>query len=395
MAIQPSSTDLPPDEQKSPAHSGKDVVVFHDYFAIRGGGERLVLDMVGGLRAALVFGYRTADTYARDAFPPDVADLGLPAFFRRSGLRPLALASAFSRQRARAARYGTRIYSGVAAPFAAPPESAGGRNVFYCHTPPRFLFDQRQHFLSRLPAPLRWPARIVLGIFANRYRRAVARMHVIVTNSENTRERIRHYLGRDSTVVYPPIDVGRFAFEGQGDYYLSTARLTALKRVDRIVDAFIAMPDKKLVVASGGEELDALRKRAKGAANITFCGWSEDDELVRLLGNAIATIYVPVEEDFGMSPVESMAAGKPVIGVAEGGLVETIVPDETGILLSPGFRTIDLADAVRALTPARALEMRAACEARARMFSRDKFLARLREVLAAIARKPAGKSGRG
>ncbi len=389
MEIRTSSQQLPTHgPQPEPSDCG-DVAVFHDYFAIRGGGERLVLDMVKELCTTLTFGYRTAETYPEEAFPADFTDLNLPKWCRRPGLRPLALAVAFRLRRRMAARHRIRVFSGIAAPFAAPPKSSGGRNVFYCHTPPRFLFDQRLHFLSRLPPLMRPPARLVFGIFANRYRRAVARMHVILTNSENTRARIHRYLGRDSIVVYPPIDTKRFIFKGQGDYYLSMARLTALKRVDRIVDAFCAMPDKKLIIASGGEELDALRKRANGADNISFLSWSADDELARLVGNALATIYVPIDEDFGMSPVESMAAGKPVIGVAEGGLVESIVPGETGVLLKPEFTPEDLANAVRAMTPDRAAKMRPACEARAAFFARDRFISRLKAILSETAEEPA------
>ena len=109
-----------------------------------------------------------------------------------------------------------------------------------------------------------------------------------------------------------------------------------------------------------------------------FAGWTSDAELLDLIGNAIATIYVPMDEDFGMSPVESMAAGKPVIGVAEGGLVETIVEGETGTLLPPGFGPQAIVEAVTALTPQRALEMRAACTARAAQFDEKAFVAGMR-----------------
>lgn len=358
-----------------------DTIICHDYFSIRGGGERLVLDLARGVHATLTYGYRTADSYDDAAFPSAHHNLSLPVSLRRSGARPIALAVAFWRARHMMKPYKTRIYSGVAAPFAAPKKSRTGRNIYYCHTPPRFLFDQRDHFVNGLPTVLRMIAKPVLWAFEKGYRRAVARMDIIATNSENTQQRIRHFLGRESVVVYPPVDTEGFRYAGDGNYFLSTARLTRLKRVDLIVRAFLLMPEKKVIIVSGGEELEKLKEIAAGAPNIVFRGWVDDDELRHLVGNATATIYLPIQEDFGMSPVESMAAGKPVIGVAEGGLLETIVPDETGILLAKEFYEADIVAAVRSLSGKRAQEMRSACERRAADFSQHKFFAKIKSLI--------------
>jgi glycosyltransferase involved in cell wall biosynthesis len=149
--------------------------------------------------------------------------------------------------------------------------------------------------------------------------------------------------------------------------------LDPLKRVDRIIDAFLRMPDKHLIVVSGGCDEPRLRKRAGNAPNITFTGWISDEHLFRLLGECIATVYIPVNEDFGISPVESMAAGKPVIGVREGGLCETIVDGSTGWLLDPQLAIDDVVAAVGACTVERAVAMREACEQRSRLFTEEVF----------------------
>lgn len=357
------------------------IALFHDYFAIRGGGERLVLTLAEALDAELVYGYRTSETFDAVMFPPMVRDLSLPEILRRPGLRPLSLARRFARERAWASRRTVRIFSGVAAPMAAPEKRPGTCNIFYCHTPPRFLFDQRAHFIGALSPARRVAARPALAAFERTYRRAVSRMDVIVANSATTQARIRAFLGRESVIVHPPCDTDRFVWRGQGDYYLSTARLDPLKRVDRAVAAFREMPDKKLVVVSGGPELPALQRLAGDATNIDIRGWVGEEELSSLVGNAIATIYLATDEDFGMSPVESMAAGKPVIGVAEGGLLETVIPGATGVLLSAGAAVPDLVEAVNGMTPLRASEMRAACEARAAQFSRAKFVDAMKGVI--------------
>ena len=356
-------------------------IVIHDYFAVRGGGERLVLTLAEALGAALMHGYRESETYEPEMFPVGAIDLRLPMMLRNSGVRTAALSLRFAAMRRKTANYRTRIFSGTSAPFAAPSKGVGGRNIYYCHTPPRFLYDQREHFAHLTAGPAAPLKKLALARYQAGYLAAVDRMDVILANSKNIQARIARYLGRDSLVVYPPCDTGRFSYRGQGDYYLSTARVSGLKRVGAIVEAFLGMPDRRLVVASGGDELSALRARARGVDNISFLGWVDDVTLQRLMGEAIATLYGPVDEDFGISPVESMAAGKPVIGVAEGGLKETIIDGETGFLLPPGYRPDDIAAAVRELTPQRAAAMREACERRAEDFSVARFVDAMRDVV--------------
>jgi len=359
-------------------------VILHDYFAIRGGGERLVLSLADDLGAALAYGYRTDDTYERGYFPAVQRNLNISPLWRRSGLRAVALATAFSGIREWAAKFPVRIYSGVTAPFAAPVAGNNGVNIFYCHTPPRFLFDQRSYFEAQQHPVGRLLSRPVLSRYEKAFRLALDRMDHIVTNSENTQKRIEKYLKRKSTIIYPPCDTDKFSWLSQGDYYLSTARLTGLKRVDKIIEAFLQMPDKRLVVVSGGDEFEKLRKKADGARNIEFLGFVSEDQLREVVGRAIATIYIPCDEDFGMSPVESMAAGKPVIGVAEGGLLETVVPGETGFLVPAAFSINDIIEAVHSLTPEVAGAMRDNCETRAQLFSREKFLARMRALVSEL-----------
>ena len=337
-----------------------------------------MLTAANALGARLVYGFRSDESYDANAFPVDTVELNTPKFLRNSSVRQVVLALQFKAARRMLESYPVRMFSGAAAPFAAE-QKPGARNIYYCHTPPRFLYDQRQLFSGAVEQTL--AGKFALSWYQREYEAAIGRMDVIVANSETVKERIRTYLGQDAQVVYPPCDLPSFQWRQQGSYYLSTARLSKLKRVDRIVEAFRRLPDRQLVVASSGEELDTLRKLAADAPNITFLGWVGESEMRKLIGEAIATVYVPVDEDFGMSPVESMAAGKPVIGVAEGGLRETIVDGETGILLPPGFTADDLARAADALTPEKALSMRRACEARAELFSQERFITGISRIL--------------
>ena len=187
-------------------------------------------------------------------------------------------------------------------------------------------------------------------------------------------KRLDEQLGIKSNVVYPPVNIEKYKWNSQNNYYLSLGRLEPNKRVDRIVQAFINMPDKRLIVASGGSQIQKLKRMAAGSENISFINWSSEVDLVELIGNAIACIYIPQDEDFGMSAVESMSAGKPIIGVAEGGLLETVIDNHTGFLLSPNPTVEEICAAVKRMCPSVSLAMRSFCEARALKFSEERFV---------------------
>ena len=147
-----------------------------------------------------------------------------------------------------------------------------------------------------------------------------------------------------------------------------------------MVKAFLDMPEKKLKVISGGPDMPKIKKLAQGAKNVQMLGWVDERMLVELVGRCVATIYIPRDEDFGMAPIESMAAGKPVIGVAEGGLLETVVDGETGILIKADPSPEDVIKAVQKMRPKRAKDMREAFERRAKLFDKDVFINKIQEV---------------
>lgn len=362
--------------------SPNSVAIVHDLFRIRGGGERLILALANGMADALCFGYDTEEGFnPHELFNGRVYDLdaqGGPI-----GYRTFKLMHAFRYRTTFLRDYHTVIYSGILSPVAIANHTEGV-NILYCHTPPRFAYDKYEAHLALL-APWKRPLmQAYVPVVKRLYEPAVSKMDLVIANSEHVRARIKQYLGCDAKVAHPPIDTSRFSWKGQGDYYLSTGRMDPLKRIDVVINAFKKMPDKKLVVASGGTELEKMKALAEGAPNITFTGWLSEEGLLDLVGNCIATIYIPQDEDFGMSPVESMAAGKPVIGVNEGGMPETQIPGQTGYLLPPAPTPEDLIQTVEKLTPKTALDMRETCEARAKEFDESIFLARMKELVASV-----------
>ncbi len=354
-------------------------MVLHDYFLQPEGGGRLALVLAQGLGMDLACGFAApGHPFFAEPFPGRITELGvrtrLPLAMQWSLARAFTSRTEFLRGRDLA------VYSGSYAPLAV---LAGGarRNVCYCHTPPRFLYDRRDDFLRAVPAPVRPLLRAFCAWLRPRYEAAMARMDRIVANSANVRRRIQDFLGLDAEVVHPPCDVVGFRWTGDEGFFLSAARLDHLKRVDLVVQAFAVLPEQRLVVVSGGPDLGRLHHAAAGLGNVEVRGVVSEAELRDLMGRCRATVYVPKDEDFGMTPVESMAAGKPVIGVAQGGLLETVLPGETGTLLEPDFTPAHIAQAALRLTPDRAAAMRPACEARALEFAEPVFLERMRAVL--------------
>lgn len=370
--------------------SGRGVVLY-DFLLCRGGAESVALSLARGFRDTdLCVAFRNAADFG----DPELAgvtchELAHPPMFNVRGWRSIIGLRTFQRRAAFLAEYDWVIFSGSNAP-AAVRHRPTGRNIYYCHTVPRLAYDLHDWYRERMP---RWqrPGFIALtGYVRRRYEAALARMDRVVANSANVQARLHRHLGIASEVLHPPCDTTGYGWCGDGEYYVSTARLEPYKRVDVIVEAFRRMPDRRLVVTSGGSDEPRLRRLADGCDNIRFTGWLSTAELQELVGGALATIYIPRDEDFGMSPVESMAAGKPVIGVAEGGVRETVVDGETGILVPPEPDAGTLASAVEQLSLTDARAMRSACEHRAEAFGRERFLNRMREIIDSTAPRPSG-----
>ncbi|GGB67976.1 glycosyltransferase [Henriciella pelagia] len=209
----------------------------------------------------------------------------------------------------------------------------GSFHLCYCHSPMRYIWDQYHHY----HASAGWPAKILFPGIAHRLRTwdvaSAARVDRFVANSNFVAKRIEKFYRRESDVIFPPVAVDEFSAvtpdEG-ADYFLAAGELVGYKRFDLVVDAFNEL-GLKLIIVGDGEERAALEKKARD--NITFLGRVPFAELKRHFASCKALIF-PGEEDFGMIPVEVMAAGKPVIAYGRGGALDTVVPGVSGILVN-------------------------------------------------------------
>ncbi|MBI3956775.1 MAG: glycosyltransferase [Candidatus Kerfeldbacteria bacterium] len=251
-------------------------------------------------------------------------------------------------------------------------------HICYCHSPTRYLWSDTHQYIDALPYN-RMIKRAILMLFPYLRqwdRLAADRVDHFIANSKTVQNRIRKYYHRDSTIIYPPVDVDAFSVSDDVEkYFLTGGRLVAYKRYDLTIQAFNRLGLPLLVFGAGPEE---KRLRAMAKNTITFLGRVDDRRLRRLMSRAMAFIH-PQEEDFGITPVESMAAGRPVIAYGKGGALETVRPGVTGVFFEEQSWEA-LADAVLRFRHADFNPV--VIQARAAEFGRPQFAARIRHFLA-------------
>lgn len=204
------------------------------------------------------------------------------------------------------------------------------QHICYCHTTTRYLWDDQEEYIGNLPE-----AKIVkyfLPRFLSKLQNwdfsKAQEVNHFIANSHFIARKIKQHYKKDSIVIHPPIKVKEFSLADKvEDYYLIVSRLRPYKKVDLAVKAFnnLKLP---LKIIGGGSELKKLKKMAH--SNIEFLGEVSDQERNYYLSRCKAFIY-PQVEDFGISALEAMASGRPVIAYKAGGALETVVEGKTGV----------------------------------------------------------------
>ena len=203
-------------------------------------------------------------------------------------------------------------------------------HISYCHTPTRYLWTDTHEYIEDLKHNK------LIKMFLPRLihklrlwdKMSVDRVDHFIANSGTVKKRIHKYYRRDSDVIYPPVDINTFFVSHEiGDYFVGGGRLVSYKRFDLLIKAFnrLGWP---LKIYGTGPQMEELKQMAK--SNIQFLGRISDEEKARLLSKARAFIH-PQVEDLGITPIEAMAAGRPVIAYPVGGVTETVIPGQTGV----------------------------------------------------------------
>lgn len=205
---------------------------------------------------------------------------------------------------------------------------SGALHVCYCFTPMRYVWDlYDEYFGPRAGLATRLLMPPVAAALRRWDRRTAAGVRHFVAISRFVADRIRRAYGRQADVIYPPVDVSRFRVEeSAGDFYLAVSALTPYKRVDLAVEAANRLGRRLVIVGTGPEE---ARLRALAGPTVELLGWRDDAETAELYARCRALLF-PAIEDFGITPLEAMAAGRPVIALGQGGALETVVPPGGG-----------------------------------------------------------------
>lgn len=233
-------------------------------------------------------------------------------------------------------------------------------NLWYVYSPIRELYDLNKYIRENI-VPSVYLGDINKYIFDawvgyHKILNKIDLKHVqkIVCISKNVQGRVKKYLNRDSEVIYPPTQTEKYDYRnppaGKGGFWLSVNRLMAHKRVDMQLKAFSKMPDEKLIIVGSYEDSAHFLAYAEYCQkikpeNVEIKSWISEKELLDLYSGCKGFITTAIDEDYGMTPVEAMASGKPVIAPNEGGYKETIINGETGILID-NINEEELAEAV-------------------------------------------------
>ncbi len=218
----------------------------------------------------------------------------------------------------------------ISSGFATGVRVPHGLHLSYCLTPPRFLWGY-QDYLEREPMAA-WQRALLPPVLAGLRawdHRTARRVDHFLTTAIEVQRRIRDIYGRSATIIHPPVDTDRFQIgDGPGDYLLVVGRLVPYRRIDLAVAACnqLELPLKIVGQGRAREGLEAL-----AGPTVEFLGWRSDEETARLIEGCRALIF-PGLEDFGITPLEAQAAGRPVVAYAAGGSLETVVDGETGVL---------------------------------------------------------------
>ncbi|MDE1870841.1 MAG: glycosyltransferase [Candidatus Micrarchaeota archaeon] len=311
----------------------------------RGGAEKVILKIAQKYDATIyTLGYNPKGTFE------EFKDIDI-RIFRKSK----TVSSIFPKRVSNALHYGYSFYNlkvkedyDVINAHMSPSEWVRNRNprvLWYCHTPPRELYDDAVANIRRKSVQ----EKVLYSSFARVYssieRRILNNVEAIATNSDNTKKRIRSALHKDSVVINPGIDFRRFTDRGNGRYFIYPSRFAEQKRQEYAIEAFSMFQrnrrfkDYKLVLAGSLSSRYAdfskyyERLRSMKARNVVFRTNPTDSELADLYSRSTGVLFTAVNEDYGIVPLEAMASRKPVISVNEGGPRETIVDGKTGFLV--------------------------------------------------------------
>ena len=363
------------------------VAIIHDWLIVRAGAERV-------LEQILVC-YPQADLFSVvDFLPPGERGFILNKPVRTSFIQNLPFARTKYRQYLSLMPLAVEQFdlSGYDLVISSSHAVAKGvitgpdqLHISYVHSPMRYAWDLQHQYLrdSGLDrGAMGWAAKWLLHKMRLWDVRTANGVDCFIANSGFIKRRIWKTYRRDAVVIYPPVDVAKFALgENKEDFFLAASRLVPYKRMDLIAEAFTAMPDRRLVIIGDGPEMNKVR--AKAGPNVSVLGYQRDEVLRDHMQRAKAFLFA-AEEDFGIVPLEAQACGTPVIAYAKGGALESVrgLADEhpTGVFFKEQSVPAIMA-AVRSFEEEGDRIVPAACRDNATRFAPERFRAEFKSCV--------------
>ena len=218
-------------------------------------------------------------------------------------------------------------------------------HICYCHSPMRYLWDMYHEYFRKSNPVIRFFMKQLIPGLRLWDVTSSNLVDFFISNSSYVAKRIKRYYNRDAAVVFPPVNIEKFlsAKREPKDFYLFFGQFTGYKRADLAIEACIASGKKLIIAGAGASRADEQKYSKTGL--VSFKGRVSDSELLELYASAKALLF-PGIEDFGIIPVEAQASGCPVIAFRQGGAVETVKENVTGIFFDEQ-NTASLADAIR------------------------------------------------
>ncbi|MFH1545927.1 MAG: glycosyltransferase [Patescibacteria group bacterium] len=358
------------------------IAIVHEYLTRMGGAEKVAKVLSDLFPSARIFTLLYDEKNCGKFFPPWKVETSalqnFPKFLRR---RPKFLLPFI---RTAVERWDFRDYDLVISSSSAFAHGIvtplHTRNICYCHSPARFLWDYSQEYLqeNKITGIKKLFVNSLLKDLRIWNQLSAKRVDRFLANSATVQKRIQKYYRTTAEVVHPPVEVSKIRMSGHHEnYFLIVSQLTNYKRIDLAISVFNKLR-RRLVVVGDGPQRDFLESIS--GDTIEFLGWRSDAEIAELLKNCRGFIF-PGEDDFGIAPVEAMAAGKPVLAFGRGGATETVIPKQTGILFysqTPESLEAGLAELFaneKKFQPAK-------IRAHAKKFAREEFENKIQKVVA-------------
>ncbi len=352
------------------------VAIVHDWLTIYGGSEAIVRILHGMFPQAPIY----TSVYDRDNMPDDFKEMDIrPSFLQKMPLAKKKYTTYLPLMPRAFEQFDLTGYDLVISSNTCCSKGVitgpDTLHICYCNTPMRYGWEFYHEYVDQKSAPARFVIAGMMKKIRMWDRLSADRVDVFIANSGNVARRIRKHYRRDARVIYPPVRTQRFQAAGEaGDYYLAVSRLVPYKRIDLVAEAFteLGLP---LKIVGAGSEYEKIK--AVSGSNVELLGRLGDEEVIRLMQGCRAFLF-PGEEDFGITPVEAQACGRPVIAYGKGGALETVKKNVTGVF----FPEQTKASVIQAVKEFETMTFDSqVIRAHAETFSEERFIKELRDFI--------------